>query len=169
MNLCSPVNWFLLTFLCSELSFCFSLRMSFFSLPLYFCFTFLSSSSVLPSSGSTHSFMSPLYRFPLCLSQHPLPSLCGSVPQYLCTNIFIIHHISYKSHDAQQLLYSLTYIRWEIQHMLVLIKSIPVPKISAVRVNLGICPLLCSQSACFLLKLEELGIQIFHINFIILW
>lgn len=54
------------------------------------------------------------------------------------------------------------------QHMLVLIKSIPVPKINAVRVNLGICPLLCSQSACFLLKLEEPGIQIFHINFIIL-
>lgn len=52
--------------------------------------------------------------------------------------------------------------------MLVLIKSIPVPKINAVRVNLGICPLLCSQSVCFLLKLEEPGIQIFHINFIIL-
>lgn len=53
-------------------------------------------------------------------------------------------------------------------HMLALIKSIPVPKINAGGVNLGICPLLCSQSACFLLMLEEPGIQIFHINSIIL-
>lgn len=54
------------------------------------------------------------------------------------------------------------------QHMLVLIKSIPMPKINAGGVNLGICLLLCSQSPCFLLMLEEPGIQIFHVNFIVL-